>query len=148
MISARGGRFQSPSLLSFICILKSGPLVRLRRLALRGTDPSQNFAPATGSAASSHPPARTKCMILNGSETITGDIIIIPMDISTEATHHVDDEEGDEDDEADLEGSLQFREVTSAAGNNNKAFGLGSGLAALAILRTKRRSGPAGPFGA
>jgi hypothetical protein len=33
----------------------------------------------------------------------------MPIDISTAGHHHVDDEEWDEDDEADLEGGLQLR---------------------------------------
>ena len=39
---------------------------------------------------------------------MSGDIIIMPIDISTKGDHHVDDQEGDEDDEADLERGLEF----------------------------------------
>ena len=36
--------------------------------------------------SSVQPSTSTNSMILNGSETMTGDIIIMPIDISTEAT--------------------------------------------------------------
>ena len=51
------------------------------------------------------PSTSTKKMSLNGSETTTGGSIIMPIDISTDGHHQVDDQERQEQQEADLEGA-------------------------------------------
>ena len=54
------------------------------------------------------PSTRTNSRILNGSEMKTGGSIIMPMDMSVERDHEVDDQERQEDQEADLERRLEL----------------------------------------